>query len=211
MTALLIGGAWWLHGTNGSTPNRHAGGTSANMGSEPLDLEVHDWRNAAIPGGLCRHQGSISLRDGMATNVSSTFDGPEPNMPQDVAAFTDEVVYGDLTGDGRWEAALPVVCANHDSTLAGQRSMGVMVFDGATGRLHHIGTLTSQQPRLGGPPNKIRIERITQGLITATETFYGTADANCCPTGLADSTWHFTRGKLVPASSSVRATPSAAP
>ncbi|WP_328878595.1 hypothetical protein [Streptomyces sp. NBC_00299] len=207
---LLAVGAWWLYRADDGTPTQHEG-TSAKPGSKPLDLEVLDWRNTAIPGGLCRHQGSISLRDGTATNVPSTFDGPEPNMPQDVSAFTDEVVYGDLTGDGRWEAALPVLCSNHDSTAAGQRAMGVMVFDGAAGRLRLIGTLTTQQPRLGEPPNYIRVEKITRGSITTTETFYGTADANCCPTGLADSAWHFTQGKLVAESSTVRATPSAAP
>ncbi|MEU5824005.1 hypothetical protein ABZ798_23200 [Streptomyces sp. NPDC047803] len=206
---LLACGSWWLYRTH-DTASKQPETTSAKPG-KPLDLERVDWRNAVIPGGLCHHRGTIQLRDGTAINVSSTFDGPEPRMPQDVAATTDQVVYGDLTGDGRWEAALPVLCANHNSTAAGQRAMGIMVFEGSTGRLRHIGTLTSQQPHLGEPPNAVRVERITQGRITATEMFYGPQDVNCCPTGLADSSWHLVDGQLLPENSTVRTTPSPAP
>ncbi|MDQ0989084.1 hypothetical protein [Streptomyces sp. V3I7] len=212
VTALLAGGAWWLYGADDSASTRDdAGSARSGPGNKPLDLEVLDWRNATIPGGLCRHQGSIKLRDGTATDVSSTFDGPEANMPQDVSAFTREVVYGDLTGDGRWEAALPVICANHDSTAAGQQAMGVMVFDGATGQLRLIGTLLSQQPRRGEIPNSLRAEKISHGNISGTEHFYGSADPNCCPSGEAESNWRYAHGKLTPAGSTVRATPSAVP
>lgn len=219
---LLAGGAWWWSGgdlgpltrdgKDSAVSDTKSDATSdARPDVAPLDLDVLDWRNATIPGELCRHQGSIRLRDGSATNVSSSFDGPEPNFPQDVSAFTDEVVYGDLTGDGRLEAALPVICANHNSTAAGQRALGVMVFDGSDGRLQLIGTLVSQQPRLGEPPNFVHVEKITRGTITATETFYGSADANCCPTGEADSVWKYIAGKLIAAGSDVQASPSPMP
>ncbi|MFG2681542.1 hypothetical protein [Streptomyces sp. NPDC048392] len=205
---LFAGGAWWLYGTAG--PSK-PGEPDGRREGRPLDLSGYDWANATIPGGLCRHRGGIRLRDGTATGVSSTFDRPEPDMPQDVGAFTNEVVYGDLTGDGAWEAALPVLCANHDSTAAGQRAMGVLVFDGAAGRLRLIGTLVGQQPRLGEPPNLLRVEKITRGGITVTEQFYGADDANCCPTGLARSTWTYTGGGLAPSGSTVLSSPSPAP
>ncbi|MEU9589194.1 hypothetical protein AB0D84_05590 [Streptomyces sp. NPDC048193] len=205
---LLAGGAWWLYGTDGPLSSGEGNGRGKGR---PLDLSGYDWADATVPGGLCGHRGGIRLRDGAATGVSSTFDGPEPDMPQDVGAYTDEVVYGDLTGDGAWEAALPVLCANHDSTAAGQRAMGVMVFDGAAGRLDLIGTLVGQQPRVGEPPNFLRVEQITRGGITVTEKFYGAADANCCPTGVARSTWTYGGGKLVPSGSTVRTSPSPQP
>ncbi|GGX94834.1 hypothetical protein [Streptomyces fructofermentans] len=198
---LAGGGAWWLNARGDNSTS------AAKPHADPLHLEVLDWRNTTVPGSLCRHRGPIKLRDGTATGVTSTFDGPEPNMPQDVSAFTSEVVYGDLTGDGQWEAALPVICANHNSTAAGQRAFGVMVFDGSTGRLRHLGTIEGQQPRLGEPPNFLRIEKISRNRITATETFYSPEDANCCPSGAADNTWSYRDGKFVPVSSKVRPTP----
>lgn len=204
---LVVGSVWWIH-ERGDDPRTQHSTASGQPHKDLLHLELVDWRNTAIPGGLCRHQGPIQLRDGTATSVSSTFDGPEPEMPQDVSAFTSDVVYGDLTGDGQWEATLPVICANHNSTAAGQRALGVMVFDGSTGRLRHLGTIAGQQPRLGEPPNFLRIEKITRNRITATETFYGPHDANCCPSGVADDTWSYQNGKFVPASSRVRTQPS---
>ncbi|MEV6651995.1 hypothetical protein [Streptomyces sp. NPDC051219] len=176
-------------------------------GRSLLDLHTVDWRNAEIPGGLCRSPGPIRLRNGVAVNVPSDFDGPEDNFPQDVYAFTDKVVHGDLTGDGRDEAALPVMCANHDSTAAGQTAMGVMVFDGLGGRPKLIGTLTSQQERLGEPPNFIEVRRIGRGRIVADETFYGSADANCCPSGRATDIWSYADGKLTPKGSTVTVEP----
>ncbi|WP_190091767.1 hypothetical protein [Streptomyces melanogenes] len=137
----------------------------------------------------------------------SDFDGPEQNMPQDVSASADKVAYGDLTGDHHDEAALPVLCANHNSTAAGQRAMGVMVFDGADHPLRLIGTLVGQQPRLGEPPNFLEIWQITPGKIVATETFYGPGDANCCASGKATDTWTFESGKLNPTSSVVDTPP----
>ncbi|MFJ3641457.1 hypothetical protein ACIPRD_17085 [Streptomyces sp. NPDC090108] len=209
---LVAAGVWWRYGADdGAAARDTARPARPGPGTTPLDLELLDWRNAVIPGGLCRHEGSIRLRDGTATGVSSAFDGPEPHMPQDVSVFTREVAYGDLTGDGRWEAAVPVMCANHGSTAAGQRAMGVMVFDGADGRLRLVGTLLSQQPRGGEPPNMITVTKIAPGSVTALEGFYGPADANCCATGKAESTWRYTHGRLTPEGSIVRVTPSPMP
>ncbi|WP_416983181.1 hypothetical protein [Streptomyces sp. T028] len=164
---------------------------------DPLDLRAVDWRNIEIPGSLCKSPKAISLRNGLATSVPSDFDGPEPDMPQDVAAMTKDIFYGDITGDDRDEAALPVLCANHNSTAAGQRAMGILVFDGDSQRLSVIGTLTSRQPRLGEPPNFLKVTRMKAGRITATDSFYREGDPNCCPSGQAMETWVYQRDRLV--------------
>ncbi|MFI5814966.1 hypothetical protein ACIA7S_28905 [Streptomyces sp. NPDC051643] len=156
-----------------------------------------DWLSVEIPGTLCRSRKAIRLHSGTAINVPSDFNGPKSNMPQDVSAHTDEIFYGDITGDDRDEAALPVLCANHDSTAAGQRAMGILVFDGGAQRLSLLGTLTSRKPRLGEPPNLLRVEQMKQGGITVKDSFYLADDSNCCPSGEATETWVHRKGRLV--------------
>ncbi|MGE6736313.1 hypothetical protein, partial [Streptomyces sp. NPDC059900] len=160
-------------------------------------LHTVDWPSSTIPGSLCRSPKSIRLQGGTATNVPSDFDGPQEDMPQDVGAFVEKIAYGDITGDGHDEAALPVLCANHNSTAAGQRAMGVMIFDGSTGRLALIGTLTSRRPRLGEPPNFLEVKDMGPGKVTVGDTYYQQGDANCCPSGHATESWTYRNGKLI--------------
>ncbi|MFF7764153.1 hypothetical protein [Streptomyces griseorubiginosus] len=171
--------------------------SSGDTYEDPIDLRATDWRNVEIPGTLCRSPKPIRLRDGSAINVPSDFDGPEPNFPQDVAALTDKIFYGDITGDNRDEAALPVLCANHDSTAAGQRAMGILVFDGGAQKLSVLGTLTSRKPRLGEPPNLLKVDSMKPGGITVVDSFYLKDDANCCPSGEAEESWVYRKGRLV--------------
>lgn len=163
---------------------------------DPIDLRAVDWRSIEIPGELCRSPEPIRLREGSAVNVPSEFDGPEPNMPQDVAILMEEIFYGDITGDDRDEAAIPVICGNHDSTAAGQRAMGVFVFDGGAQKLSVLGTLTSREPRLGEPPNLLKVESMKSGRITVLDRFYLEDDFNCCPSGEAKETWVYRQGRL---------------
>ncbi|MCB5168855.1 hypothetical protein LG634_29055 [Streptomyces bambusae] len=165
--------------------------------ADPIDLRAVDWRSIEIPGTLCRSRKAIRLQEGTAIGVPSDFDGPEPNMPQDVSAATDEVFYGDITGDDRDEAALPVLCGNHGSTLAGMRAMGILVFDGAGRQLSVLGTLTSRKPRLDGPPNQLKVERMEPDGITVKDSFYLPDDINCCPSGEVMETWVHRKGRLV--------------
>ena len=158
----------------------------ASKSKSSLDLHTVDWPNTKIPGSLCRASGSVLLHNGLASNVPSTFDGPEPDMAQDVSVDVKKIAYGDLTGDGKDEAALPVLCMNHNATAAGQTAMGVLVFDGSSNRLHLIGTLIGQQRRSGEPPNFLEVQQMayaTVGKLLAVESFYSSTDYNSCPTG----------------------------
>jgi hypothetical protein len=192
LVAMLSGAllSRWLHGSTTSKPS--------------LDLHTLDWRNAKIPGTLCRAPGFIRLHDGAASNVPSTFDGPEPNMAQDVSADTKRVAYGDITGDGKDEAALPVLCMNHNSTAAGQTAMGVLIFDGSGNRLRLVATLIGQQRRSGEPPNFLEVRQMahdTVGKVVAVESFYAPTDFNSCPTGRALDAWLYKDGKIKTAGS----------
>lgn len=172
--------------------------TEAPSSAAPVDLRALDWASFAIPGSLCRSAKPIRLHDGTAINVPSDFDGPEENMAQDVRASTDKIVYGDVTGDGHDEAALPVLCANHDSTAAGQTAMGIMIFDGSSGQAALLATLTSQQPRVGEPPNFLAVTEMGAGKVAAVDTYYRQDDPNCCPSGNATETWSYRNGTLTP-------------
>lgn len=165
--------------------------------ADPLDLRAVDWPDIEIPGSLRKSPKAIRLRGGLATGLPSDFDGPEPNTPQDVSARTQDVFYGDITGDDRDEAALTVLCGNHDSTAAGQTAMGILVFDGGSQQLSLIGALTSRKRRLGEPPNYLKVTGMRAGRITATDSFYREGDFNCCHSGRATESWVYQRGRLV--------------
>lgn len=168
----------------------------AGRAGPPLDLHAVDWGDATLPGSVCRSPGPIRLHDGEAVAVPSSFDGPTPNYPQDVGVDVGAVVYGDLTGDGRDDAALPLHCNNHDSTAAGTTVVTVLLFDGAAGEAALLGELPSSQPRLGEVPNGMRVRQLLPGRVVGDESFYGPEDADCCPSGRASTTWPWTGGAL---------------
>lgn len=128
--AAVIGafGYRWLHNgahtplARAATPSTTSQPQSSRAGTPssvaPVDLHAVDWPSSTIPGSLCLSPKPIRLHDSTATNVPSDFDGPEENMSQDVAAYAEKIAYGDITGDGHDEAALPILCANHNSTAA---------------------------------------------------------------------------------------------
>jgi hypothetical protein len=99
--------------------------------------------------------------------------------------------YGNL-GGGQQVAALQVWCGNQGGTAAGELAEGLVVFSGAGGRLHVLGTLT---PRLGtGHATHIpfvTVKSIGGGRVVTTEFFYAGSDADCCPSGRASTTWHW--------------------
>lgn len=186
LAAMLVGVALGVVLLSGV---RVLAGPLAPLAAAPLDLRTVDWDGFLLPGAVCRSPADIPLHGGQATSVPSSFDGPTPNYPQDVVVDTQRVVYGDVTGDGRPESALSVRCNNHDSTAAGDTVDATLVFDGASGRAALIGTLTSSRPRLGEPPNAVTVTRLSPGRADGSEQFYGSQDANCCPSGTASVTW----------------------
>ena len=161
-----------------------------------LDLHAVDWADATLPGSLCRSPTPIRLRNGEALGVPSSFDGPSPNYPQDVQVDVRALVYGDLTGDGHDEAALPLRCNNHDSTAAGDTVATVLLFDGSTGDAALLGEVSSSQPRLGEIPNAVTVRQLVPGRVVGDESFYGPDDAPCCPSGRASTVWPWTGGSL---------------
>ena len=93
------------------------------------------WGSVAVPGWLRRVNGPIRLHHGAARLRHSGFG------PLDVSETGP--AYGNL-GGGQQVAALQVWCSNQGGTAAGQLAEGLVVFSGAGGYLHVLGTLTPQ-------------------------------------------------------------------
>ena len=155
----------------------------AQPAGHSLNLHHVRWGNVAVPGKLCRVNGPIRLHHGDAKLRHSGFG------PLDVSE--QGPTYGNL-GNGQQVAALQVWCSNQGGTAAGELAEGLVVFSGAGGRLHVLGTLTPQYyPHTRVHIPFVAVKSIGSERIVTTEFFYNSADADCCPGGRALTTWHW--------------------
>jgi hypothetical protein len=155
----------------------------AQPAGHSLNLHHVTWGNVAVPGKLCRVNGPIQLHHGDARLRHSGFG------PLDVSETGP--AYGNL-GNGQQVAALQVWCSNQGGTAAGELAEGLVVFSGAGGRLHVLGTLTPQyHPHSRVHIPFVAVKSIGAERIVTTEFFYNGADADCCPGGRARTTWHW--------------------
>ena len=187
--ASLMAGALTIAGlaatvlTGGAGPALASPATAQPAG-QALNLHHVKWGNVAVPGPLCRVDGPIQLHNGDARLKHSGFG------PLDVSE--EGPAYGNL-GHGQQVAALQVWCSNQGGTAAGELAEGLVVFSGAGGHLHVLGTLT---PQFHAHNNKVHIpfvavKSIGGENIVASEFFYNGSDADCCPSGRALTTWHW--------------------
>jgi hypothetical protein len=155
----------------------------AQPAGHSLNLHHVRWGNVVVPGKLCRVNGPIRLHHGDAKLRHSGFG------PLDVSE--QGPTYGNL-GNGQQVAALQVWCSNQGGTAAGELAEGLVVFSGAGGHLHVLGTLTPQL-RTGHAVHIpfITARSIGAGHIVTTEFFYTGSDADCCPSGRALTSWHW--------------------
>ena len=161
-----------------------------------LNLHHVNWEDVAIPGALCRVKGVIRLQKGQAKVGHSGY-GP-------LEVSTSGPSYGDL-GDGQQVAALQVWCSNQGGTAAGQLVQGIVVFSGARGTLHPLGTLTPQyHPRSATHIPYLAVTSIGAERIVTTEYWYASTDADCCPSGRASTTWHWTGHTFTPTPTTIR-------
>jgi hypothetical protein len=155
----------------------------AQPAGHSLNLHHVTWGNVAVPGKLCRVNGPIQLHHGDARLRHSGFG------PLDVSE--QGPTYGNL-GNGQQVAALQVWCSNQGGTAAGELAEGLVVFSGAGGRLHVLGTLTPQyHPHTRVHIPFVAVKSIGSERIVTTEFFYNGTDADCCPGGRALTTWHW--------------------
>lgn len=153
-----------------------------SLGAAPADLRDMDWEHARIPGDFCDIPGTVTL--GPETEAESCTWGTVH-----VGRVGDEVSYGDITGDGRDEAALYVVCDNRGGTAAGQLAFAFVVLGREAGRLTSLGATTPQH----NPPDQhatlLGSVDLAPGKVTVGELWYRESDANCSPSGTAETEW----------------------
>jgi hypothetical protein len=172
--------------------------SAASCASSPLDLRKVNWRQASLPGSVCGTRGTIKLHNGSAT-VHSTRWPAYPRVRVAAVWSGAPVVYGDLNGDPRPEAAIRVACSNLGGTAAGQLAFAVVMFTSGRTSPRPVGVITPRQPRAVGVHVPIvGPVRITRGRVTASEAWYGPRDSDCCPSGQARTPWLYVAGHLRP-------------
>ncbi|MFE5394363.1 hypothetical protein ACFQ9U_07310 [Streptomyces sp. NPDC056568] len=153
------------------------------LGPAPGDLRDVDWTRAVLPGDFCQIPGTMTLTDSEGEADSKAWGRVH------VAQLAHLTTYGDVTGDGRDEAAVTVGCDNGGGTAAGQLVFAVIVLTARDGRLYALGTLPTQHGSSGPHTPLVSTTKLTSGKATMTELWYRQSDANCCPSGERVSTW----------------------
>ncbi|MDQ6948989.1 MAG: hypothetical protein M3256_22695 [Actinomycetota bacterium] len=178
------------------------GRLTVNVTAKTTVLNLHkvDFTTVTIPGSVCHAPGQITLHGSSPTYGTAVVQG-SADGPVDVGASADRVVFGDLDGDGRDEAALNVVCEVLNSgTAAGQTSEASVVFTGAGGTLHVVGVVVPTQPKaaVGAHVPLVEVVEITKGQVVANEAWYASQDADCCSSMHMVTTWTLSGGQLTP-------------
>jgi hypothetical protein len=167
-----------------------------SVAAAPADLHDVDWARVPLPGEFCGVPGLVTFKGDEATATSDKW-GPV-HLFRFHNSQNGSVVYGDVTGDHRSEAAVNVGCDNGGGTAGGQLAFAFVVFQGIQGRLTVIGTVVPQK----NPPNQhatlLWKVQLTRGRVIAHENWYRPSDSTCCPTGTAVTIWTLQDGHLTP-------------
>ncbi|MBW5481091.1 LppP/LprE family lipoprotein [Streptomyces bambusae] len=176
-----------------------SGSASAGVvvGPAPADLRQVDWAATPFPGDFCDVPGLV--RQGSSEEVrenSRTWGRVHLNQYGHMA-------YGDVDGDGRDEAAMPVSCDNGGGTASGQLVFGYVVFGRSPAGLVALGSLTPRQQPSGVAATRMGGVVLTSRRATVTEHWYRPEDATCCPRGRATTVWTFEGDHVSPGSPSI--------
>ncbi|MFA3877725.1 hypothetical protein ABS735_29295 [Streptomyces sp. MMCC 100] len=152
------------------------------LGSAPDNLRQLDWARTAVPGDYCHVADPITFTAGEATVRSERWGTVHAEQ------YPDEVVYGDVVGDSRAEAALRVGCDTGGQTGSGRLVWAYVVFTSEEQRLRLVGTVTPQKYE-GGQASSFEGIDLANGQVTARENWHRSTDASCCPSGKAVTIW----------------------
>lgn len=173
-------------------------------GGTTLNMHAVRWKDAAVPGSVCGSlQPIVQLHEGQGFAISHRW---PPLSIVEFVGGSDPVVYGDLDGDGRDEAAVGVYCSNGGGTADGVLADARVIYTAAARAPSVLGVI---RPRAQshGRPALIQVTQIERGTIKVLETLYGSNDSTCCPTGRAVTTWALRNGKLVPRATTITKAP----
>ncbi len=153
------------------------------------DIHSVAWKSVTLPGSACDAKEPIHLHDGRAI-VSSPKWGK-------VSVATEPPVYGSLSGSGQY-AALGVICSNGGGTAASQLAFARVVYGLFGSKLNVIGVVMPRHRAGKDEHVSLITAKIVLGAVIATEYFYGSHDADCCPSGRATTYWLYIHGGLTP-------------
>jgi hypothetical protein len=170
-------------------------------GTASFDIHKVDWASVTLPGSVCGASQPIRLHHGSAFVTPIPRRWSRDSFPDrrgvTVDASSSAVVFGNLAGSGPPDAGLAVNCNNGGGTADGVLLYAWVVFSGNGGKLSVVGTVTPRVQPPEAPPTLIAVT-LTPGKLTAHEGFYGPADATCCASGRATTTWTYVHGALQP-------------
>jgi hypothetical protein len=168
------------------------------------DVHQVDWANVTLPGSVCGASHAIHLHRHLAVVVSNRWgkrwrSAAWPAWPRvTVDAGWNPVVYGDIDGDGKDEAALVVGCNNGGGTAGGFLAYAQVIFTAGKKSPRVFAILTPQQrPYPNVLPTLLQVT-IRRGEVIAHEAWYGANDGTCCPSGRSTTTWRYANGTLRP-------------
>jgi hypothetical protein len=120
----------------------------------------------------------------------------DPTASREIELFPP-VVLADVTGDGRPDFFVPLMCTNGGGTAGGQTGFAVQVYSGAA-RQHLIGLLRPTQTDATGEVHVPYMDALTIRVngrrVTATELWYSAGDSNCCPSIRVRTSWAYRDG-----------------
>jgi hypothetical protein len=159
------------------------------------------WKHATVPGAVCGSAAAIKLRQnpilGPGAAIRSRLWPWWARLG--VAGGGSPPVYGDVTGDGREEAALIINCANGGGTADGQIAFAAVVYTGSEDKLRVLGIVTPRQPFLPSTPHVPLLQvTLRRGEVISHEFWYGQNDGTCCATRRATTIWHYRDRTLKP-------------
>ncbi|MGX9884489.1 hypothetical protein [Streptomyces sp. NPDC002276] len=161
------------------------------VGRAPADLHDVDWTNTPAPGEFCDVPGLVRFDAKGEARAKSTVWGPVRIIRG------AQVLYGDLDGDGRDEAAVYVGCDDDGATQNAQLVAGYVVYGHAGKNLVVIGSITPRQK--GGTYSTALVgAEFAPGRIIVHEKWYRPNDPHCCPTGDATTVWTREGDRLIP-------------
>ena len=158
------------------------------------------WKYATLPGAVCGSAAPIKMRQNPVVGPGAVIRSRLwPWQSRVGVAGGSPAVYGDVTGDGRDEAAITINCANGGGTADGQIAFATVIYTGSANTVRVLGIVTPRQPFLPTTTH-VPLLQVTlhRGVVISDETWYGPNDGTCCGSGRATTVWRYLNGVLKP-------------
>jgi hypothetical protein len=159
------------------------------------------WKYVTVPGAVCGSATPIRLGRSRVLGLGGAVIRSRlwPWWARVEVAGGGPAAYGDVTGDGKDDAALIINCANGGGTADGQIAFSAVIFTGSANSVRVLGIVTPRQPFLPSTPHVPLLQvTLRRGKVISHEFWYGPSDGTCCMSGRATTIWRYRHGTLAP-------------